>query len=251
MRKDIEKRVEFPQSLSRVPWIQCECLYPFTASAVNNGDSKLLDPPTVATNIGKVTYNATANTAHPFAEVRGKGTGTINSARVNTWFDFAFTPSTDGLFCIRPLVHMNGHGLLWTWGSCDSTPEDRGSGSVKVTLKVQVGQLMLWVKTIEHPVIDETLSTSGSKSSGWYYDSAVDGGTETTVLLQGGHEAIIRVECEIYTQISNHGRAWVDMQTSPHFYFEIPEVRWGTISCLPIPIPVPGPFPVPVPGSFP
>jgi hypothetical protein len=178
---------------------------------------------------GSVTYNAADNIAHPNAEAQGMGTGTVNTATVSTSFRFSFTPETDRSYCIRPFVYMNGHWLVWTWGSC-SDLQDRGSGAVAITLRVRVDQLSLPVKQIEHKVLEQTASDGEGFESGFAYDSEVDGGATMQAHLQGGHEAVIWVECESYAQIVKHGRAWVDMQTSPSFYFMVPEVWWGWLS---------------------
>ena len=63
--------------------------------------------------------------------------------------------------------------------------------------------------------------------------STVDGGLATSVLLQGGHEAVVWVKCKIFAEVTNHGRAWVDMQTSPKFYFRTDAMPWGRVFCFP------------------
>jgi hypothetical protein len=210
----------------------CWCFSIMQATPVGTGeDDVVIDPPTGGTGSGSVTYDATGNVAHPIADAKGGGTGTINSAQVTTWFKFAFTPSHDRAYCIRPLAYMNGHWLLWTWGTCGGTPEDLGSGIVRATVKVRVTQLASTIKEIEHDVVNVSLSAGSSQESGFYYDSSTDGGASTFAVLEGGHEAVIFVSCDIYAKIANHGRAWVDMQTSPHFYFKVPELYWGPVVC--------------------
>ena len=234
IRKDIERMVERPQyirdrdDLFRFAAI---CVYyPFPVPAVGSGDSVTLDPPTGCGASGSVTYDAASNIAHPSADSGwGQGTGTINSAQVNTWFRFAFTPTTDGIYCIRPIVCMNGHWLVWTWGTCGGTPEDLGSGTARVTLRVRVDQLSVPVKQIEHNVFEQNASAGIDIESGFGYNSEVDGGASMQVHLQGGHEAVVWVECESYAKIANHGRAWVDMQTSPFFHFKVPAVYRGPL----------------------
>lgn len=216
------------------PFKLCPCIYPFTASpAPPPQDSIDLDPSNGDGATGSVTYNAANNVAHPRADTKGKGTGTINTATVTTKFRFSFMPTTDRTYCIHPIVHMNGHWLVWTWGTCAGTAEDLGSGTVRATLRVRVDQLSLTVKQIEHKVFEQTAANGQDFWSGFGYDSEVDGGAAMTVALQGGHEAVVWVECESYAQIANHGRARVDMQTSSFYYFKVPEVRWGWRSCWP------------------
>ena len=182
---------------------------------------------------GSVTYNAGANIAHPTADAHGQGTGTINTAKVTTSFRFAFNPTSNGTYCIYPLVYMNGHWLVWTWGTCGGTAEDLGSGEVKVMVRIKVTQLDQKLKEREHVVIHKNVSAGQDQHSGFAYDSDVDGGTATTVYLQGGYTAVVWVECECFAQISNHGRAWVDMQSSPSFYFKAGQIRWGWRICYP------------------
>lgn len=240
IRKDIERMVERPQSLideaMRPKRFAAICFYyPFPAPTVGSGDSVTLNPPTGVGPSGSVTYNAAANTAHPSVDSGwGQGTGTINSAQVKTWFKFAFNPTADGNYCIRPLVYMNGHWFVWTWGTCGGTPEDRGSGTAMVTLRVRVDQLSVPVKQIEHTVFDQNASAGVDIESGFGYDSEVDGGVSMSVYLQAGHEAVVWVECESYATIANHGRAWVDMQTSPFFHFKVPELYWGPLTLIPM-----------------
>ncbi|MEA3291600.1 MAG: hypothetical protein U9Q71_04760, partial [Pseudomonadota bacterium] len=231
IRKDSEAIAEQKPGLSAVAphRLFCWCYTPSMVTAVDQGDSVILDPPAGGTGSGSATFDT--NGAHPFAEAQGQGTGTINTAQVNAWFKYAFTPSTDRVYCIHPIVQMNGHWLTWTWGTCGGTPEDRGIASARVKLKVRADQLSSTIKQSEHIVIDENASAGANKESGWYYDSEVDGGTKMDVILQGGHEAVIFVEVECLVSVANHGRAWVDMQTSPHFYFKAPELWWGPVYC--------------------
>lgn len=52
-----------------------------------------------------------------------------------------------------------------------------------------------------------------------------------TVELSGSHEAVIFVECNVYAQINNHGRAIIDMQSGSGFYFLVPWVAVGNYHC--------------------
>jgi hypothetical protein len=210
----------------------CHCHY--TTWLFNNlghGDVITIDPPSGGTGIATVNYDTSLNQAQPYADVRGGGTGTINTSQLRTWYKFAFTPATDGSYCIRPMVFMNGWWLLWTWGACGGTSEDLGSGSVQVKLHVRVDQLSATVKEIEHSVLDQSLAGGSDSEGAVDYASDKDGGASMTVSLQGGHEAVIFVECEAYTQIINHGRAIVDMQSGSGFYFRVPLVAIGKRHC--------------------
>ena len=206
------------------------CIYPNIATPAPPPQDSIdldLDVASGGGASGSVTYNSANNIAHPLVDTRGKGTGTINTAHVKTSFRFSFMPTTDKSYCVRPIVHMNGHYLLWTWGACGGTAEDLGTGTVKVVLRVRVDQLSLPVKQTEHTVLEETAAQGQDVWSGFGYDSEVDGGAALSVYLQGGHEAVVWVECDCYAQIANHGRARVDMQTGSYFYYKVPEVRWG------------------------
>jgi hypothetical protein len=233
--KDLQAVLDHPSRADLSKVVYCPCVYPFTASpAPPPQDSVILDPPTGGGASGSVTYNSADNIAHPKADTGwGQGTGTINSSTVKTSFRFSFMPTADRSYCIRPVVYMNGHWQVWTWGTCSGLTEDLGSGVAKVVLRVRVDQLSLPVAQKEHVVFEQTASGGVDIESGFGYDSEVDGGASLVATLQGGHEAVAWVECESYAQISNHGRAWVDMQTSPFFYFWVPEVRWGWRSCFP------------------
>lgn len=231
--KEVETRLAelAPGSLKQYPFPHSWCFYWNIGPVVDSGQSVTLEPQSGGTGQGSVTFD-TDSIAHPFADVRGQGTGTINKVKVNTWFKFAFMPVTGWTYCVRPVVQMNGHWLAWTWGTCGGTAESVGSGAVRITLKVHAGQLFEYYRTIEHHIINETLSAGSDNHTGWYYDSEVDGGAFMTVNFQEGHEAVIKVECEIYAEIVNHGRAWIDLQTSPQFYFKVPEVYCGPSICL-------------------
>lgn len=202
--------------------------YPFPLSSVDRGDKTIIDPPTGCGASGSVKYGKTNNIAHLKVDSGGgQGTGTINSARVKTWFKFSFTPKETGLYCIYPLVQMNGHCLLWTWGTCGGTVEDLGRGKAIATLRVRVDQLSTPVRQIEHIVFEHDSSAGSNYESGFGYDSEVNGGANMGVFLKENHEAVIWIECDIYVEIANHGRAWIDMKSSPFFYFKVPAVYWG------------------------
>jgi len=219
-----------PAIVGSIWW--CHCHYTnILTDNLGHDDTIAIDPPTGGSGTGSVNYDSAMNQARPYVSVSGQGTGTVNAVQVRTWLVFAFTPGIDGTYCIRPLVFMNGWWLLWTWGACGGTSEDLGTGDVKVVLRVRVDQLSSEVKRVEHEVLNQNSSGGADSEGAIYYDSEKDGGASMTVNLQGGHEAVIFVECEIHAQISNHGRAIMDMQNSPGFYFWVPEVRVGKRHC--------------------
>ena len=216
------------------PRAHCICLSFNLAGSVGNGnDPVVLGPPTGGTGSASVTFDPTGCVSHPMAEARGAGTGTTNSAEITSWCRYSFMPSIDGTYCIRPLVYLNGHYLLWTWGSCSGDAEDLGSGRISAKVTVQVDQLSLPVKTVEHTVLDHSAAGGSDTQSGFAYDSGTEGGLGTSVYLEGGHEAVVWIKTTCLAEVTNHGRAWVDMQTSPQFYSRVDEVRWGRIICFP------------------
>jgi hypothetical protein len=210
----------------------CGCDYTNdeTANVGNSKDTEgeiTIDPSSGGTGTATVNYDETLNQAQPFADVSGGGTGTINSVQINTWYRFSFFPASDDTYCILPSVIMNGWWLLWTWGGGCGTSVDPGSGRVWVKLKVRVDQLSATVKEIEHTVLDQNVTGGGDGEGAVDYVSDIDGGAGMTVQLQGGHEAVVFVECEVYVQITNFGRAIIDMQRGRGFYFRVPSVAWG------------------------
>lgn len=219
-----------PSKLVAIWW--CHCHYTTWLHAnLGHDDVITIDPPSGGSGSETVNYDPSLNQAQPYASVSGQGTGTINTAQLTTWYKFAFTPATDGSYCIRPMVFMNGWWLLWTWGACGGSSEDLGSGTVRVKLRVRVDQLSATVKEIEHTVLDQNLSGGSGSEGAVDYASETDAGASMRVYLQGGHEAVIFVECEVYTQMSNHGRAIVDMQSGSGFYFRVPLVTVGKRHC--------------------
>ncbi len=214
--------------------IFCICLsHNFAADAGHGHEPAILTPPSGGTGIANVTFETTGCVAHPIADARGQGTGTTNSAEITSWCRYSFMPSVDGLYCIKPLIYLNGHYLVWTWGTCSGLAEDLGTATAQVVVTVQVDQLSLPVKTVAHTVVDKTGSGGSDTQSGFAYDSEIDGGASTSVFLQGGHEAVVWIKCTAFAEVVNHGRAWVDMQTSPKFYAKVDQVRWGRILCFP------------------
>jgi hypothetical protein len=231
IQSDTEKMAQLPEGVYewlRKPAFTFRCCTPFKATFKRYEDEKSGNPGVTET----VNYEATGNIAHPFVEIINPGAGKTSIAQLNTRFVFAFTPTTDMIYCINPLVYMNGHWAIWTWGSCSNN--DVGSGLVRVTLRVAVYQLNVPVKQTELKVVDQTALSGGHFKTGFNYDSTVQDGAGVSTYLQGGDQAVVEVDCEIYGQLTNFGRIWVDMQTSPGFYFKVPELYWG----WPIPWPL-------------
>ncbi len=210
----------------------CHCHYTtWLFNNVGNGDDIIIDPPIGGTGVASVNYEAALNEAQPYADVHGGGTGTLNTATAKTFYKFAFTPANDGTYCIRPFVSMSGWWLLWTWGGCGGTSEDLGEGTVRVTLRVRVDQLSETVQEREHTVLEEHRSGNLDGEGAVDYVSTSDNGADVSVYLEGGHEAVIFVECELFAQMSNHGRAIIDMQSGSGFYFRVQPVLIGKRHC--------------------
>lgn len=208
-----------------------QCCPIYTAPVVDTEDSVI----TTGGGSGSVTFDTVGNTARPYADSGlADGCGTFTSSKVTTSFKFAFTPASTRRYCIRPIVHVNGHCFLWTWGSSITFGDCPGSGEIYVKLLVRVIQLDCPVANTEHLIIKEETYNVLQNQYSFAYDSQVDGGASLEVDLQGMHEVIVVVECESYARISDHGNAWVDMQTMPFLYFSVPEVRWGIRLPLPV-----------------
>lgn len=211
---------------SVIPIGPCFCWSYAHAMLVGNSGDTIINPPN-GTGQATINWDVSKFMAHPRVDVSGQA-GSTNSATAISQFKFAFTPAKDGNYCIKPIAQMNGHWLIWTWGSCSN--ENIGSGSVKVISRILVDQLSSNVGKFEKIVLNESRSKGDDEASGFYYDP-VD--TPSNVIyLEGGHEAVIKVECEVTAKMTDFGRAWVDMQTSPDFYFKVPSVSWGRQYCL-------------------
>jgi hypothetical protein len=220
------------------PWIRdgivgvyLPCYHPNTAKYVGHSSSVTQYPPSGEGTEGYVVYlpppGADDAKSHGLTEARGRGTGTESRVQVSSKHRYAFTPPASRTYCILPMVHISGHWLVWAWGTCAKTPNSQGAGKVQVKLRVRVDQLSVPVKQSEHTVLEESQASRPTPHSGFAYTSDRGGGAALKVFLQGGHEAVVWVECECSAQVTNHGRAWVDLETSPNFYFWVPEVRWG------------------------
>ncbi|SIO16415.1 hypothetical protein SAMN05444722_0667 [Rhodovulum sp. ES.010] len=53
------------------------------------------------------------------------------------------------------------------------------------------------------------------------------------MVRESGHEAGGWVKCTIFADVTNHGRALVDMHTRPQFYLRTDAVPWGPVFCFP------------------
>ncbi|NUO79363.1 hypothetical protein HUU05_04750 [candidate division KSB1 bacterium] len=210
----------------------CHCHYTmWLFNNVGNGDDISIDPPNGGTGVASVNYEIPLNEAQPYADVHGGGTGTVNTATASTFYKFAFNPASSGTYCIRPFVSMSGWWLLWTWGACGGSSEDLGEGTVRVKLRVRVDQLSETVREQEHIVLEEHRAGGLDAEGAVDYVSTSDNGGDVSVYLEGGHETVIFVECELFTQISNHGRAIIDMQSGSGFYFRVQPVAIGKRHC--------------------
>lgn len=202
------------------------CRYFFNAEYEDIGDhGPIINPSTGGTGTGATTYDN--RIAHPYVNVRGQGSGTTNSVSLETWFKYSFMPQQTKTYCINPFIYLNGHWLLWTWGGGCGSTGDVGRGHVKLTLRLTVDQLSVTVHEREKVIIDQYAEEGADYETGFAYNSEVNPGLGTRVVLQAGDQAVIWVKCECNVEIGNHGRAWIDMQTSPYFYFMTPEVKWG------------------------
>lgn len=229
----------------------CHCHYTaWLFNDVGHGNDIIIDPPGSARVTATVEHESELCKAQPYVEVRSAEAGTSNSGQVKTFCKFAFTPVVDGVYCIRPFVAMSGWWLLWTWRGCGTTG-DEGQGTIRITARVRVDQLSSPVGEREHVVLERHHAGPANDEGAVDYVSTMDNGTDISVYLHGGHEAVIFVECDVYAQIGNHGRAIVDMQSGNNFYFQVLPVAIGRRHChwpwpLDVIIPQPAlPFPLP------
>jgi len=207
----------------------CQCGIAMFAESVGHNNPQ---PETAGNAQGSVTWEPPEDSCfgHPFVDARGNGN--FSAADLDSICTFTFVPYSTGLYCIRPVVQLNGHYLAWTWGSCEQEP---GRACVQVRVVVTVEQPVAnLVRTQNLTVVNECASFPAGNStlqSGFAYDSALQGGTGINAVLISGEEVTVRVTCTSVARVHNLGRAWVDMQTSPQFYFRIPYVRWGIRIC--------------------
>ncbi len=203
------------------------CKYHRQAEYEDRGNSDpIYNPPVGGSGTGSVTYDN--NIAHPYVNVSGQGSGTKNSVLLETWYKYSFYPRTTKTYCIKPFIYLNGHWFLWTWGGGCGSSGDVGKGHVKLTLSLRIDQLSVPVQNdVSRVIIDQYAEEGADFETGFAYNSEVNPSLATRVELVAGDQAVIWVKCECFVEIENHGRAWIDMQTSPYFYFKVPEVKWG------------------------
>ena len=209
---------------------QCQCGIAMFAESVGHNNL----PPQITGNAqGSVIWEPPANSCvgHPIVDAQGNGN--VSAAELESTCTFTFTPSSTGSYCIRPVVQLNGHYLAWTWGSCELEAPSRACADVELTVTVEQPAAGL-VRTRTVNVVDECVSFpvgDNALQSGFAYDSSVQGGTGINAVLISGEDVTVRVTNTSRARVDNLGRAWVDMQTSPLFYFRVPYVRWGTRIC--------------------
>ncbi|NES24991.1 MAG: hypothetical protein F6K41_40300 [Symploca sp. SIO3E6] len=208
----------------------CQCGIAMFAEAVGHNNPL---PETTGNAQGSVTWEPPEDSCFGHPIVDAQGNGNLSAAELDSICTFTFTPSSTSLYCIRPVVQLNGHYLAWTWGGCEQ--EEPGRASVQVRLAVTVEQPGAnLVRTQEQTVVNESASFpigDSTLQSGFAYDSALQGGTGINAVLISGEEVTVRITCTSVARVLNLGRAWVDMQTSPEFYFRVPYVRWGIRTC--------------------
>lgn len=202
----------------------CTCYFPHTAEYENSGHEVELTPSNTTSSSGSVTFDPNAHIAHPLAIGNSYGDGDFSGADVKTWFTFSFTPESDGTYCILPVVHMNGYWILYLSYGCEDN-DQLPVFELFATVRVRVEQLSSLVQTKSHSVLSGP--NYSTFSSGFDYDSEVNQEILMEVPLTGGDQAVVFVECRLEALTSHVGHSTIDLQSSPHFYFEVPMVRWG------------------------
>lgn len=180
------------------------------------------------TDPGTVSYEEAGNIAHLLADTVPADSPKEIEAEFRFILDLPDVLGPAQRYCVCPVIQMNGHWLAWAWsgGSCGGVTTV-GSAMASLTLKVQVYQGAELKGEREHPILYEPVSGSMDHQSGFYYDAEVHGGVQLNVELEAATDATVLVKCIAKVEAVNHGRAWVDMLTSPYFYFKVPEVHWG------------------------
>lgn len=203
----------------------CPCSFFYTAEYENSDKEIDLNPSSGTTNSGSVAIDEAARSAQLSAAARSTGTGEWSEAEVRCWFTFSFTPENDGTYCILPVVHMNGYFMMWGGGSGCESFESLPVVELIARVNVRVDQLSSTVRTNSHTVVSAW--SAGANAGAFDYDSEVNQEILTEVTLTGGDQTIVFVECELIVGANNLIRSRIDMETSPHFYFKVPMVRWG------------------------
>lgn len=232
IQKNIENQLSAHRRFQDLEFYRylCPCYFPYTAEAENSGEEIILTPSSGATSAGSVIFDDGTNISHPVASAHSQTAGEWSGARVKAWFSFSFTPESDGTYCILPVVHINGYWMLWFPSTGCENFESLPVYELRATVGVRVDQLSSTVQQISHAALAGPNYITFS--SGFDYDSEVNQEIMMEVPLTGGDQAVVFVECELQVGANNLGHAKIDMQSSPHFHFEVPLVRWG-YPCVP------------------
>jgi hypothetical protein len=203
----------------------CPCYFPYTAEFEASDKQIDLNPSSGTTNSGSATIDNAARSAQLSAAANSPGTGEWSGAQVRCWFIFSFTPANDGTYCLLPVVHMNGYWMMWGGGGGCENFDSLPVIELIARVNLRVDQLSSTVRTASHTVVDAW--SAGTNAGAFDYDSEVNQEIRTEVTLTGGDQTIVFVECELIVGANNMIRSRIDMETSPHFYFKVPMVRWG------------------------
>lgn len=114
--------------------------------------------------------------------------------------------------------------MLWSAAGCESF-ESLPVVELVARINVRVNQLSSFVRTVYHDVVNG--ASTPMYASGFDYGSEANQEIQTEEARLGGEQTIVFVECNFIVGANNLGRSIIDMQSSHHFYFEVPMVRWG------------------------
>lgn len=216
----------------------CWCLwYQFFSSIADTNETGPdlieVDPPN-SPDVPTVIFDVGNKIAQPYVSVGSPGTGNTRIAKASPRFTFFFEPEQDGTYCIEPDVFMSGWWLLWVWGSCSGTPEDRGIGNIRLTLSLEARQEGQQKGYRQYTVMEQNSETSTSDEGGIDYASPRDGGSRFEATeIEANKVVLVDVQCIVEGQMTNNGRVIVDMQTSSNFYFKVPLLKVGLKYCWP------------------
>jgi hypothetical protein len=205
----------------------CDCRYPHIAEDEGHGESIELSPTYGDGPIASVSFANSENKAQLLVGADTSADVAWASATAKPWFRFSFTPPVSATYCVRPVVQLSGYWMLWAGasGACIEYPSLPVFGfEVEVRLKIE---------QLSDPVFNRSWSIlntvyDGRASGAFDYDSEVDEDLSIEVDLTAGDQAIVFVECTAKAYANNGINSRVDMQSSPFFYFAVPELRWGT-----------------------
>ena len=224
--KAIQILAEPPSLAEGIQFWPCYCFPYISAKYVDKNCSTLLDVGNVQV---ECTEGETSEASQLKVDAKGPGAGE-SKGKVSVKYTYTFEPPKTGTYCISPHVFLNGHYLAWSWGSCN-VPVNNSVSKAKVYVKVQVDQYSMPVKTHKHKVLDITEQSGTGSQSGFSYNSLTDGGVSTKAYLQGGDDAVVFVEIIGYASVLKHGRAIVDMKTSPNFGCIVDNVLYARRIC--------------------